>query len=193
MNNGLTYRVSFRARWVSGSNQLNTRLYFNRSPHTLLPIAAGGGTPGAPNTAQIANLGPTFTGLSHTPAVPAVNQPATVSVTASDPDGLGAVSLVYSVNGAASTSVAMTTQSGGRYTATIPGQAAGTKVQFYVQAADGLGAVGFAPPGGASSRAIIPWEDAQARLTQNGVMPNNIRIVMTPADATLLHRIRRTS
>ena len=43
------YRISFRARWVSGSNQLNSRLYFNRLPRTdILPIddPNGGGTPG---------------------------------------------------------------------------------------------------------------------------------------------------
>ena len=30
------YEISFRARWVSGSNQLNSRLYFNRLPRTTL-------------------------------------------------------------------------------------------------------------------------------------------------------------
>ncbi len=190
INSGLSYTVSFRARWVSGSNQLNTRLYFDRIARTsLLPVASGGGTPGSANSAFIANLGPTFTGLTHSPAVPAASQPATVSVTASDPDGLGAVSLFYAVNGGAFTSIAMANQGAGRFTATVPGQAAGAKVQFYVQAADGLGALGFAPPLGASSRAMIPWDDGQARLTLNGVQPNNIRIVMTAADTTTLHTV----
>ena len=188
INPALTYTVSFRARWVSGSNQLNSRLYFDRIAHTsLLSVAAGGGTPGAPNTALITNLGPTFTGLTHTPAVPAAGQPATVSVTASDPDGLGAVTLFYAVNGAAFTSLTMTAQGGGNFSANIPAQAAGAKVQFYVQAADALGALGFAPPLGAASRAIIPWDDGQARLTLNGVNPNNIRIVLNNADVTTLH------
>ena len=190
LNTGLTYTVSFRARWVSGSNLLNSRLYFNRIARTtVLPVAPGGGTPGAANTALIANLGPTFTGLTHTPAVPAAAQPATVSVTATDPDGLGAVSLFYSVNGGGFTSIAMTNQGAGKYTAAIPGQAASTKVQFYVQAADGLGALGFAPRLGASSRAIIPWDDGQARLTLNGVQPTNVRIVMTAADTATLHTV----
>ena len=190
INSGLTYTVSFRARWVSGSNQLNTRLYFDRIARTsLLPVASGGGTPGSANSVLVANLGPTFTGLTHSPAVPAASQPATVSVTASDPDGLGAVSLFYVVNGGGITSIAMTNQGAGRFTATVPGQAAGAKVQFYVQAADGLGALGFAPPLGANSRAMIPWDDGQARLTLNGVQPNNVRIVMTAADTTTLHTV----
>jgi hypothetical protein len=190
INSALTYTISFRARWVSGSNLLNTRLYFDRMAHTtVLPVAPGGGTPGAPNTAFVANLGPTFTGLTHTPAVPAASQAATVSVMASDPDGMGAVTLFYSVNGAAFTSVAMSNLGAGKYTGTIPGQAAGAKVQFYVRAADGLGAFGYAPPLGASSRAIIPWDDGQARLTLNGVQPNNVRVVMTDADITTLFTV----
>lgn len=190
INNTLTYRVSFRARWVSGSNQLNTRLYFNRIARTtLLPVAAGGGTPGSANTALVANLGPTFSGLMHSPAVPAANQPATVNVTATDPDGLGAASLFYAVNGGTFASIPMTDQGAGRFSAIIPAQASGTKVQFYVQGADGLGVLGFAPPAGASSRAIIPWDDGQARLTQKGVAPNNLRIVMTPADTITLHTL----
>ena len=188
INSSLTYRISFRARWLSGSNQLNTRLYFNRLARiTRLAVAPGGGTPAAPNTATVANLGPTFSGLLHAPAVPAPNQPALVTVVANDPDNVGAVALFYAVNGGAFANLPMESQGGGRFRAAIPGQAAGAKVQFYVQAADGLGAIGFAPPGGASSRAIIPWDDGQARLVQNGVMPTNIRMVMTPGDVSLLH------
>ena len=28
--NGRIYEISYRARWLGGSNRLNTRLYFNR-------------------------------------------------------------------------------------------------------------------------------------------------------------------
>jgi hypothetical protein len=34
---------------------------------------------------------------------------------------------------------------------------------------------------------MVQWEDGQARLTLNSVMPNNLRIIMTPADITKLH------
>jgi hypothetical protein len=190
INSALTYRISFRARWISGSNLLNTRLYFNRIARTTaLPVAPGGGTPGAVNSTAVANLGPTFSGLTHSPAVPPVGQSATVTVTAADPDGLGAVSLFYSVNGGGFVSAAMSNQGGGRYSGTIPAQAGGTKVQFYVQASDTLGAIGTAPALGMNSRAMIQWEDGQARLTLNNVMPNNLRIVMTPADVNKLHTL----
>lgn len=188
INGSLTYRISFRARWISGSNQLNSRLYFDRiARRTLLPVAVGGGTPGAANTAFVANQGPTFTGLSHAPSVPNSGQSVTVSATAADPDGLGAVNLFYSVNGGSFSNVAMTSQGQGRFTGTIPAQGTGAKVQFYVRALDSLGVAGFAPAGGTSSRAMVQWNDGQARLTLNGVAPNNIRIVMTPADVTKLH------
>ena len=82
----------------------------------------------------------------------------------------------------------MTLQAG-TYSATIPGQAAGAKVQFYVQGTDSLGAVSTFPRKGAASRAMIPWDDGQARLTMNGVQPVNLRIVMTNADSTILHTV----
>jgi len=46
---GRTYQISYRARWVSGSNQLNTRLYFNRLARTtLIDIPQNNGTPARP-------------------------------------------------------------------------------------------------------------------------------------------------
>ena len=35
-NAALDYRISYRAKWLGGSNQLNTRLYFNRCARTTL-------------------------------------------------------------------------------------------------------------------------------------------------------------
>ncbi|MGI8604938.1 MAG: lamin tail domain-containing protein [Verrucomicrobiales bacterium] len=188
INASLVYRISFRARWVAGSNQLHTRLYFNRLARTtLLPVADGGGTPGAGNSTLLANAGPTFAGLVHFPAVPAANQPATVSVAATDPDGANAATLFYSVNGGAFASIPMSGQGGGVFSGVIPGQAAAAKVQFYVQAADALGATSSAPQGGITSRAVIAWNDGLARLTLIGCQPNNIRINMTNADRDFLH------
>ncbi|MDB6153502.1 MAG: hypothetical protein JWL90_1955, partial [Chthoniobacteraceae bacterium] len=187
INSAQTYQISYRARWVSGSNQLNSRLYFNRLARTnLLPIAAGGGTPGAANSTTVSNIGPTYHNLTHSPAVPAAGQAAVVSVTANDPDGVASLSLFYKVGAGAFTSLPMTLLDG-TYRATIPGQAASAKVQFYIQAADTLNATSFFPSGGSASRAIIPWNDGQARLTLNGSSPNNVRIVMTDADAAAMH------
>ena len=44
-------RISFRARWRAGANQLHTRLYFNRLARTtLLEVPARNGTPGRRNS-----------------------------------------------------------------------------------------------------------------------------------------------
>jgi hypothetical protein len=74
------------------------------------------------------------------------------------------------------------TAAGGTWSASIPGQAAGTVVQFYVSAADGLSAAAEFPAGGQSSRALVQWNDGQAQLS----LAHNFRIVMTPADNTFL-------
>jgi len=36
VTNGHNYQVSFRAKWLAGPNQLNTRLYFGRCQKTVL-------------------------------------------------------------------------------------------------------------------------------------------------------------
>ncbi|MEO8353531.1 MAG: lamin tail domain-containing protein, partial [Chthoniobacteraceae bacterium] len=189
INTSLTYRISFRARWVSGTNLLNARLYFNRLAQTVtLPIAPGGGTPGSANSTMVANLGPTFSHLAHAPVMPASGEACVVSVVANDPDNVASLSLFYSVNGAAFANTPMAPRDG-VYSAAVPAQNAGVKVQFYVEATDGAGAISFFPQGGPDSRAIIPWQDNQARLTLNGVQPNNVRVVMTQADAVALHTV----
>jgi hypothetical protein len=77
---GNTYRISFRARWVGGSNQVNTRLYFNYLQRTsLLAVDSHWGTPGLENSTAIANAGPTASAVTHTPAVPAANVAVPVS------------------------------------------------------------------------------------------------------------------
>jgi hypothetical protein len=183
-----TYEISFRARWMGGSDQLHTRLYFNRLARThILPHDESYGTPGAPNSTLQNNIGPTYQGLTHSPAVPEAGQPCLVSVTPRDPDGISGLSLRYAVNGGSFNTVAMSSQLDGRWSGTIPGQSGSAKVQFYVAASDNLGALSNFPAAGRSSRALIPWQDGQANLDYGSCQPNNLRIVMTTADTDLLH------
>ena len=185
-----TYAITFRAKWLRGSNALHSRLYTNRLPlKTLLNRPTTGGTPGAVNSRFVANVGPTFDALSHSPAVPLAAQSATVSVRVADQDGIGPVQLFTSVNGAAFTSSAMSAGTGGLYTAAIPAQASGAVVQFYVRATDIPGAVSFFPAGGPASRAMVQWDDGRALLTlPSGAKPHNVRVIMPPADATELYK-----
>lgn len=191
INTSRRYRISFRAKWIAGSPRLHTRLYFNRlARQTILPVPPTGGTPGAPNSRRVANAGPTFTDLIHFPAVPAAGEPAVVSVRASDPDGVVSVRLFTSINGAPFTSTPMTLGPDGVYTGTVPGQAAGTLVQFCVEATDGAGASAFWPAEGPNSRAIIPWDDGRAKpVLPSGKRPHQCRVVLTPGDARELYML----
>jgi hypothetical protein len=184
VGNGQTYTISYRAKHLAGNNLLNTRLYFNRCARTTaLPVAALNGTPGAVNSRYAGNIGPTFSGFGHSRIVPSAAEAVTVSVTAADPQGVASCEVRYSVNGAAFVPGTMTNQGGGRYTGVIPGQSAGAVVQFYVQATDGLGAVATFPAAGPAGGALYKVNDGQAVL---GVQ-HNFRIVMTPANTSLLH------
>jgi hypothetical protein len=190
-SNPHTYAISFRAKWLRGSNRLHTRLWHNRlARQTLLNMPKTCGTPGAINSRFNANLGPTFDALSHSPVVPAAAQAATVSVKVADPDGIDTVQLFRSVNGGAFTSAAMITSGNGVYTGTITGQAASAIVQFYIRATDSLGAVSFFPAAGPASRAMIPWQDNRAQLQlASGARPHNMRVVIPAADATNLYKL----
>jgi hypothetical protein len=184
--NGREYLISFRAKWLAGSNQLHTRLYFNRVARvTVLDAPGSGGTPAARNSSHAANVGPTFGRFQHRPAIPAVNEPVTVSVVAEDPDSVMVCTLWWSGNGGVWSSVSMTRNADGRWEGTIPGFAAGTVVQFYVEATDMLGAGATFPARGRDSRALYKVNDSQAisgRL-------HNIRLIMTAADTPLLHAV----
>ncbi len=178
IQNGVPYRLSFRARWMAGSNQLHTRLYFNRLPRTtLLPRPAENGTPGAPNSTLVGNLGPTWRDLGHWPAVPAPNEPVTISVTGSDPDGVSGAVLWYAVESDEAQSVAMTAQ-GDRFVTQLPGMADGTIVRFWVEGTDSLGATSTFPAKGADSRALFKVDQAP---TPTGEM-HTLRIIVTPED-----------
>ena len=118
---GVEYQVSFRAKWVAGSNQLNTHLYFNRLPQTtLVPRNERLGTPGRANSVLVPNMGPTFDGFRHSPAVPDPNQPVLVSIIASDPHGVANARLWYSVDDGPFNSLEMDQSAGDEFHAEIP-------------------------------------------------------------------------
>ncbi len=180
---GREYEISLRARWLAGNGRLNARLYFNRLARTFdLAMVARGGTPGAPNSRAVANLGPSIAALAHAPVVPAANQPFVVSATIADPDEVAAATLKYAVNGGAWQSVPMVA-AGSQFSAAVPGQVAAAVVQFYIEASDAAGAVSQYPPGGPASRALCAVQDGQAASGP----ASKIRLVMTAADAAFMH------
>jgi len=138
--NGREYLISFRAKWISGSRQFHTRLYFNRLARTtLLDAPTLHGTPGTQNTAFTPNIGPTYRDLRHDPAVPAPFAPVTVSVRAADPDGVASMTLWSAVDAGTWSSSTMSLSAEGTYSASLPGKVGGTVVQFYVEGIDSLG------------------------------------------------------
>jgi hypothetical protein len=187
--NGREYLISFRAKRISGSRQLNTRLSFNRLARTtLLDAPTARGTPGARNTAFTPNVGPTYYDFHHDPTVPAPFAPGTVSVCAADPDGIAAMTLWWRVDTNAWTSVPMTLDASNastlqRFSAAIPGKAAGTIIQFYLQGTDTLGATSTFPAAGPTSRALYKVDDGLAAT--NGL--HNIRLIVRTDDANWLH------
>jgi hypothetical protein len=178
------YTVSFRVRWVAGSRQLHSRLYFNRLPHTNILGGARDaiGTPGATNSTRTEDLGPNLDDLAHAPLFPERGRNVTVSLVALDPDGIQACTLWYSVGGGEWQETPMTLEAG-RYqgVVTAPDRAGG-RVQFYVAASDTLGATAFLPPNGPESGALFQVRDVAAQPDR----VNNLRIIMAPLDAERL-------
>ncbi|MDG2125933.1 MAG: lamin tail domain-containing protein, partial [Verrucomicrobiales bacterium] len=183
-----TYEISFRAKWISGSPQLNSRLYLNRAARVnVLRQPGGAGTPGAANRGAVANAGPTFDRLAHFPLVPGAGDAVQVSVVGGDPDGVAAAKVFYSVDGGAWESVVMGGDSDGRYLGILPAQANGSVVQFYVEATDGGGAVSRFPDGGEDSRALFRVGDGGV----SGQRPRNkMRLLMLGDEANAMHTER---
>lgn len=186
-----TYRISFRARWLAGSPQIHTRLYFNRLPGLhILPQPYRTGTPGQPNSQRVANLGPSFSDLDQWPAVPGAGQPVTITVRAQDAQGIAGMKLFYAEDGKAFQSLPMQGQAEGYYSAQIPGMPASRIMQYYVEGTDSQGTVSFYPAEGPGSRALYRVKENNATV---GVR-HNLRILATTADLnTMFTNVNFTS
>lgn len=183
VQSGTEYKVSFRAKWISGSPQLRFELYYNKLAKTfILKQPERTGTPGEQNSTYEENTGPIFSDLRHEPVVPESTETVEVSVKAHDPDGLSSMTLRYSVRSGAFRSVPMFLDPNDqRWKGTVPRQSNGSVVQFYVEGNDGQTA-SFAPTLGSRSRALYKVE----RATAHGVK-HSVRIVMTSGDASRMH------
>lgn len=178
------YRIRFRAKWLSGSNQVNTRLYFNYLQKTqFLQVPDTWGTPGRLNSAFERNTGPNISGMTHQPAVPNSGQAVRIQARITDVDDIDNVQLFYSVNGASFRTAPMTDSGDGNYVGSIPGQSSSRIVRFFLRAVDGSGATSNDPPAAEKGGAFYKVQDRQA---DNTGRRHNLRIMMSEEDRQFL-------
>jgi hypothetical protein len=177
------HEISFRARWLSGTNQLNTRAYYQKLAKTWeLPLPARRGTPGAVNSRATPNAGPVVHSVTHEPAVPTAGQPVTVSAEATDPDGIATAVVHSRLDGASTFTATPMTLNTGRWSAVLPSRAAGAILQFYVEFSDPAGASTQGPAAGAAGGALIQWQDDQI----SNLPAPKLRLIMRAADHAAL-------
>jgi hypothetical protein len=133
-------------RWLCGFPEILMRLHGNFMEATgSLAVPANCGTPGARNSRWAANVGPAIYEVKPYPILPAAGQSVVVTARVQDPDGIAAFNLLYRPDASSTyTTVAMADNgtSGdaiagdGIYSATIPGQTAGTLIAFRLSATD---------------------------------------------------------
>jgi hypothetical protein len=165
-----TIRAS--VRWLKGSPYImfRTRGHWMEVPRRL-NLPANCGTPGLPNSRLIANAGPAITDVSHLPVLPAAGQPVVIRARADDPDGINPGSLVlrYRLDPTATYTLADMYDNGaagdalagdGIYSATIPGQAAGTLVAFYLSATDTLAGASQFPAEAPTRECLVRWGES---------------------------------
>ncbi len=151
------HTVSIRAkvRWLRGFPEVLVRLHGSATEaYGRMSLPRKLGTPGVVNSTRIANAGPAVYDVRHFPVLPQTNQNVVVTARATDRQGVTAMTLRYRVDPDPNyTDVPMSDGGNGGdaiagdgiYSATIPGQAAGEMVAFYVQAQDSLNAIGTFP------------------------------------------------
>jgi hypothetical protein len=156
-----TYLIEFKTRWVVGSPTLVTggeRHDYAKSHRLAVPRNLG--TPGSPNSVTLrriaqtggSNLGPVIDQLSQSPNLPRANTAVQVTARIQDSDGVQEAKLFWSLNNPRPlgdpmlNEVVMTgPDDRGFFSATIPGQANGQRVVYFILAADRLASIGRFP------------------------------------------------
>jgi hypothetical protein len=137
--------IKAMARWLKGGPEVLLRLRGNWLECAAQVPTGSLGTPGARNSRYVGNAAPAIANVQHSPVLPQAGQSVVVTATVTDPDSISAVALKYRLDPATTYSTVTMKDDGtggdavagdGIYAGTIPGQAAGTTIAFYVQAAD---------------------------------------------------------
>lgn len=138
--------IQAKARWLAGWPHLTLALRgFWMAADVRLDVPRNLGTPGLPNSRARPNNGPAISEVTHDPILPAANQDAVVSCRVSDPDGVASATLYYRIDPDANYLAVAMNDAGlagdarardGRYSGTIPKQAAGARAAFTIRAVD---------------------------------------------------------
>jgi hypothetical protein len=136
--------ISAQVRWLKGQPEALLRLRGNWLECAAeMSLPPNPGTPGLRNSRYVTNAAPAIVGANHAPVLPAANQPVIVTARVDSPHGLASLVLKYRLDPSASyASVAMNDNGtagdavavDGIFSATIPGQPAGTMLAYYIQA-----------------------------------------------------------
>ncbi len=177
LNAGATATIRAKVRWLCGTREVLFKLRGGwLELAARIPIPSNLGTPGLVNSRAVANTGPAVYDVTHSPALPIVNQAVVVTCRVSDPDGLTTLSLRYRIEPATTLTTVTMRDDGnsgdavagdGTYSGTITGRAAGTSIAFKIVATDGAGiqmsttfpGANLMPVGQPSSEAYIRWGD----------------------------------
>jgi hypothetical protein len=146
---GQTATLRFKARWLRGGPEALLRLNGNwLEAAGALPVPPNLGTPGLPNSRLVAKAGPAIYHVTHSPSLPAANEPVVVTASAHDVSGVQSLTLFYRLDPSTTYAAAPMRDDGaggdavagdGVFSATIPGYSSGTLVAFYLAATNNDG------------------------------------------------------
>jgi hypothetical protein len=123
-------------------------------------------------------------GNTHSPG------PRTVLAQISDPSGVAAAALVFTVDGGAPQTLAMTPLGGDTWQADLPGQPAPASVLYYIEASDASPAGNSGATAGCSYAVLQP---ATPQLTVTTLAPTLVQLDWNPVPGALSYRIYRAA
>ncbi len=166
---GTRVTLRARARWLCGHPEILLRLRnggLEASARLERPACVG--TPGAPNSRAVPNAGPAISLVAHRPVLPAAGEAVRVTARVADPDGVGEVWLNYRLDPSTTIQSSRMVDDGtggdelagdGCFTASVPGQARGALIAFWIEADDAA-----SPPASARFPGDAPGRESLVRF-----------------------------
>jgi regulation of enolase protein 1 (concanavalin A-like superfamily) len=166
-----TATLRAKVRWVSGWPEVLFRVRGNwMEVPARMDVPKQLGTPGLANSRRVPNAPPVIYDITHSPALPRANEAVVVTCRVSDPDGIAAPQLRYRIDPNQTLSTVAMHDDGingdelagdGIYSATIPGQAARSRLAFQIRASDdsATAATSIFPPDAPARECLIVWDE----------------------------------